>query len=173
PHDITHGFVAGLQSIDGGKMDGYNTILEGTDESGYNIFSRNQIPNYWAYADRFVLADHFFTSMYGPTFPEHLYTIAAQSRGIVDNKQTSSTTGNYCTDPSEIVPAFRQNLTPKEKKQIMVAEDNFNKNFGLTIFKISQYWQHISTCINVRTLPDELQKAGVSWDYYAGVDQWM
>ena len=38
------------------------------------------IPNYWAYADRFVLADHFFTSMYGPTFPEHLYTVAAQSR---------------------------------------------------------------------------------------------
>ena len=86
PHDITHGFSSGLYSIDGGKMDGFNIIGLGEDMSGYTYFDRDGIPNYWKYADRFVLADHFFTSMYGPTFPEHLYTVAAQSYGIVDNK---------------------------------------------------------------------------------------
>src|SRR5438132_10187232 len=38
PHDITHGFVSGILSIDGGKMDGYNTIQAGTDRSGYDEF---------------------------------------------------------------------------------------------------------------------------------------
>ena len=41
PHDITHGFVSGILSIDGGKMDGYNTIQYGTDLSGYNVMDRN------------------------------------------------------------------------------------------------------------------------------------
>ena len=77
PSDITHGFNAGILSIDGGKMDGLNTILDGTHDEGYEEFSKSQIPNYYAYADHFVLADRFFTSMYGPTTPEHLYTIAA------------------------------------------------------------------------------------------------
>jgi len=75
PHDITHGFSSGLYSIDGGRMDGYNIIGSGEDMSGYSIMERGPcdaskgpsgegcIPNYYAYADRFVLADHFFTSM--------------------------------------------------------------------------------------------------------------
>src|SRR5438445_3620029 len=64
PHDITHGFNAGILSIDGGKMDGFNTILDGTDLSGYDQFTRSQMPHYWAYADHYVLSDRFFTSMY-------------------------------------------------------------------------------------------------------------
>ncbi|HET9672177.1 MAG TPA: alkaline phosphatase family protein, partial [Actinomycetota bacterium] len=69
------------------------------DMIGYTQHSRKTLPGYWAYADRFVLADHFFTSMFGPTFPEHLYTVAAQSYGIVDNKTNTDTEGNYCDDP--------------------------------------------------------------------------
>src|SRR3954454_2628424 len=39
PHDITHAFASGILSIDGGKMDGFNTILDGTDKSGYSVMS--------------------------------------------------------------------------------------------------------------------------------------
>ena len=101
PHDLGHAFVPGLTAIDGGKMDGFNCVTYGDDLTGYTQFDRKTLPAYWALADRFTLADHFFTSMYGPTFPEHLYTIAAQSYGIVDNKTTGTEpgSGSYCDDP--------------------------------------------------------------------------
>jgi phospholipase C len=39
------------------------------------------IPNYWEYASKFTLCDAFFSSITGPSLPNHLYTIAAQSGG--------------------------------------------------------------------------------------------
>ena len=102
PHDLGHAFVPGLTAIDGGRMDGFNCVPLGEDMTGYTQFSRKSLPAYWALADRFVLADHFFTSMYGPTFPEHLYTVAAQSYGIVDNKSSTDHPGSYCDDPHRV-----------------------------------------------------------------------
>jgi phospholipase C len=173
PHDITHGFSSGLYSINGGKMDGFNIIGSGEDMSGYDYHDRSTLPNYWAYADRFVLADHFFTSMYGPTFPEHLYAVAAQADGIVDNKTTVDHPGSYCDDPTEFTPHFRDDLTDAQKKKIMSYEEHYTNDFPNMIYKINPFWENIRTCINVKTLPDELEKAGIDWKYYANADQWM
>ncbi|MFY9987743.1 MAG: alkaline phosphatase family protein [Chthoniobacterales bacterium] len=41
------------------------------------------IPNYWEYARKFTLCDRFFTSLAGPSAPNHLYAVAAQSGGLV------------------------------------------------------------------------------------------
>jgi phospholipase C len=175
PHDITHGFSSGLYAIDGGKMDGFNIIGDGQDMSGYVQFQRQGIPNYWAYADHFTLADHFFTSMYGPTFPEHLYTVAAQSDGIVDNKSTVDHPGSYCTDPTETTPHFPlDQMTKKDLTYVMGREEAIlSEPPPNVLFDISKYWTQIRTCVDVPTLPDELQKAGVSWNYYAEKDKWM
>jgi len=175
PHDITHGFSSGLYAIDGGKMDGFNIIGAGSDMSGYVQFQRQGIPNYWAYADHYTLADHFFTSMYGPTFPEHLYTVAAQSDGIVDNKSTVDHVGSYCTDPTETTPHFPlDQMTKKDMTYVMGREEAIlSEPPPSVLFDISKYWTQIRTCVDVPTLPDELQKAGVSWNYYAEKDKWM
>jgi phospholipase C len=173
PHDITHGFVAGMESIDGGRMDGFNTILYGTDYAGYSQFSRKTLPHYWKYADRFVLADHFFTSMYGPTSPEHLYTIAAQGKGIVDNSQNSSTSAQYCDDPTETAPHFISNISKKVKKKIMRWEDHVQDNYPQNVYKIAHYWKQMRLCFNVRILPDELNSVGVSWKFYADPDNFQ
>jgi phospholipase C len=173
PHDITHGFSSGLYSINGGAMNGFNIIGSGEDMSGYTYFDRSGLPNYWAYADRFVLADHFFTSMFGPTFPEHLYTVAAQAQGIVDNKSTTDHPGSYCDDPTEFTPHFRDDLTDAQEKKIMKYEENYTNDFPNMIYKINPFWENIRTCINVKTLPDLLEKAGIDWKYYANEDQWM
>ena len=45
----------------------------------------HEIPNYWEYARRFTLCDYFFSSLMGPSEPNHLYTVAAQSGGLVFN----------------------------------------------------------------------------------------
>ena len=172
-HDITHGFVAGMESIDGGRMDGFNTILYGTDLSGYGQFSRDTLPHYWKYADRFVLSDHFFTSMYGPTSPEHIYTVAAQGKGIVDNSQNSSTSKQYCDDPTETAPHFRSGLSKKIKKKIMHWEDNVQTNYPTNVYKIAHYWEQLRLCFDIKILPDELNDAGISWKYYADLDNFQ
>lgn len=173
PHDITHGFASALYSINGGKMNGFNIIGSGQDLTGYTIHSRESMPNYWAYADRFVLADHFFTSMFGPTFPEHLYTVAAQAYGIVDNKTNADTPGNYCDDPQEYTKRFRDNLTKSEIKAIMDLEQRAAEDIPDNIVRIAQYWEDIRTCIDIPVLPDVLEENGISWKYYAKPDVWM
>ena len=173
PHDLGHAFVPGLTAIDGGRMDGFNCVPLGEDMTGYTQFSRKSLPAYWALADRFVLADHFFTSMYGPTFPEHLYTVAAQSYGIVDNKSSTDHPGSYCDDPTEYTSRFPiEDLSNKDTHTIMNLEDHFLDD-PANLFRIAAYWVHTPTCINIKVLPDELQKAHVSWKYYADTDQWM
>src|SRR4026209_2657302 len=42
-------------------------------------------PNYWHWAEQYVLGDNFFASAVGPSFPNHLFTIAAQSAQTHDN----------------------------------------------------------------------------------------
>ena len=174
PHDITHGFSSGLYAINGGAMNGYNIIGSGEDMTGYTYFDRSGLPNYWAYADRFVLADHFFTSMFGPTFPEHLYTVAAQAQG--DRRQQEHDRPRRGATATIRRSSRRTSATASqtaEEQKIMKYEENYTNNFPNMIYKINPFWENIRTCINVKTLPDLLEKAGIDWKYYANEDQWM
>jgi phospholipase C len=191
PHDITHGFASGLYAINGGKMNGYNYIGEGSDLTGYTTLSRDCkispaqdadavkqgsgcIPAYWSYADHYVLADHFFTSMYGPTFPEHLYTVAADSYEIVDNKSDTGGEANYCDDPAERTPAFRQDLSSSDKQHIMGLEEHIGTEVPDQLVRIfGPYTHDIATCVDIPALPDRLEKAGISWSYYSEVNHWQ
>jgi phospholipase C len=184
PHDITHGFNSGLYSIDGGRMDGFNIIGAGDDLSGYVEMHRDCpeqgtvvhgcIPNYYSYADHFVLADHFFTSMYGPTFPEHLYTVAAQSYGIVDNKSTVDHPGSYCDDPTEFTPRFPlEKLTKDDIQTILNLENHITEEVPDNFIRIARYWEHVRTCVPIKALPMQLEKQGIPWKYYADTDQWQ
>jgi phospholipase C len=174
PHDLCHAFFDGLVLIDVGKMDGLNRNCYESDGYGYTQYTRDQMPHYWGYADRFVLADHFFTSMYGPTFPEHLFTIAAQDHGIVDNKHSPAVSGNYCdASGREVTPHFRAGLTPAELGKIKYYEDHITEHWPVNAYKIAHYWQTIPDCVDMKILPDELQAAGVSWKYYSDIGSWM
>ena len=50
-----------------------------------SYYDYHEIPNYWEYARSFTLCDNFFSSLSGPSEPNHLYTVAAQSGGMVNN----------------------------------------------------------------------------------------
>jgi phospholipase C len=184
PHDLTHCFRCGLTAINDGKMNGFNRmngpvpvdaekqILYGSDLTGYQYFDRRGIPNYWAYADRFVLADHFFTSMYGPTLPEHLYTVAAQSNWIVDNKGDASQPNGYCDDDSEYASRFDPHLNPGERREVMRLEREIVAN-GENWYAIGNYWGRMRLCFDIPVLPDQLEEKGISWAYYAELNAWM
>ena len=83
--DIRHCYDCALQAWNGGKMDGFATISETADEFAYTQFQPGDLPNYWRWASSYVLGDNFFASAQGPSFPNHLYTIAAQSGGTHEN----------------------------------------------------------------------------------------
>ena len=58
-------------------------LIKGARQFGslyaYTQYQPDQLPNYFAYGHQFVVGDEFFTSVHGPSFPNHLYTIAAQA----------------------------------------------------------------------------------------------
>src|SRR5918992_1299272 len=80
-----HSFDQALRAINGGRMNCFDRLYDGRDLEAYVQYSRRQIPNYWTYAKSFTLADRFFSSIYGPTGPEHLWTISGQSDRFVDH----------------------------------------------------------------------------------------
>jgi len=184
PHDLGHCFLCGIVAIDGGRMDGFNRMnglrrlnphddarMLGYDLQGYTYFTRSGIPNYWAYADRFVLADRFFTSMYGPTFPEHLFTVAASANLIVGNKAGKENPGGYCDDASEHAPRFREGLTEEQLGRVMFLEENINQDESY-FEEIRALWRDFRLCFDMKILPDALERAGVTWKYYATLNGW-
>jgi phospholipase C len=85
--DLCHGHSCGLTDWHGGAMDGW---LEGdpknvSDHLAFAQYLEKDIPNYWGYARHFVLADHFFSSMIGPSFPGHSFFLAAQAGWALGN----------------------------------------------------------------------------------------
>jgi phospholipase C len=93
PHNNTTATI----SINGGKMDGFLYALwhyclerkEGADcrlkpdrnvaPDAMSYHDRRQIPNYWRYADRFVLQDRMFAPVDSWTLPSHLYLMSGWS----------------------------------------------------------------------------------------------
>ena len=83
--DAPHGLADSHADIDKGKMDGFITqaeiedsqdcgkskcIIGPGDVMGYHTAA--EIPNYWQYAEHFVLNDHMFESNLGFSFASHL-----------------------------------------------------------------------------------------------------
>src|SRR5262249_13726347 len=67
-----------LADIDQGKMDGFAARpYASRDVMGYH--TAREIPNYWAYARRFVLQDHMFESVNSWSLPSHLYMVSGWS----------------------------------------------------------------------------------------------
>jgi phospholipase C len=172
-HHIAHGFWSGLYAIDGGRMDGFDLLTGGARLVGYTQFRRPQIPNYWRYADRFVLADRFFSSEYGPTFVEHLYTVAAQSNGVIDNRAPDvPRAGGYCDDPDAFVPAFPRpligdDLDDPRIRRIVELENAIVDDSPENLREITSYLRRIRTCFDILTMPDLLEDVGVSWRSYS------
>jgi phospholipase C len=161
--DLGHLFSSGLTAVNGGQMNGFDRVFNGESLNGYSTFTRGGIPAYWAYADNFVLGDRMFSSMYGPSFPEHLYVVAAQAGRATSNKlhrdEVAANPGAYCDDPTELVNRFRR-LTPEERDLVMDAEERAE------VDRVKSFWEEVRACFDFEVLPDLLDDAGLSWRYY-------
>jgi phospholipase C len=142
PHDIDHSYQAAVEAMDGVAMDRFDLIAGGNrngDFLAYSQYDESDMPNYFAYARNFVLADAFFSSLEGPSFPNHLYTVGAQSGGAINNPSNSM--GRWGCD------------SPANSLVQTLEEDG---EFG-----------HVYPCFDFNTLADRLEERGLSWKYYA------
>src|SRR5262245_37179454 len=79
-HDIGHDWEDARRAMNNGRMDRFDLVRDGNVRNEFlsmTQFLAGDIPNYWSYAEHFALADHMFSSLAGPSFPNHLYTVAA------------------------------------------------------------------------------------------------
>ena len=143
PFDIAHSGDAASLAVNGGHMNHFYA-LDGAKQFGHDYadaaYTQSQIPNYWAYARHFTLADHFFSTIMGPSFPNHLVTIGDQSGGAIDNPH-GQTNGSWGCDAS-----LGSTVTVKSSTG-----------------KIT----HPAPCFNFTTLADTANQAHVSWRYYS------
>src|SRR5260370_29109206 len=122
-------------------MDRFDLIKGGNvngDYFSYSQYHQSDIPNYFAYASNFVLADAFFSSLEGPSFPNHLYTVGAQSNRAINNPSNSN--GRWGCDS----PANSRVQTLEEPGE-----------FG-----------SVYPCFDLDTLADRLEEGALSWKYY-------
>ncbi len=141
-HDISHDRFDTLRAMDKGKMDGFIQVgganLNG-DLMALQQYDAPDIPNFWTYAHHFTLGDHMFSSVATATFPNHLYSVAAQSGGVVTNPQNWH--NGWGCDSGKQVFTLKQNAAGKISGG--------------------------GTCFSFATLADRMQSAHVPWAYYA------
>ena len=122
-----HNLSDGIADIDGGKMDGFVRSAEDAstrgcsqtnpptpvclpsnppDVMGYH--DAREIPNYWTYAQDFVLQDHMFESVDSWSLPAHLYLVSGWSA------HCTSTNPESCTNDPEQAAAAAQGLSLKD-----------------------------------------------------------
>jgi phospholipase C len=112
PYDLNHGgpHTKGdaVADIDGGKMDGFvvqqergSPVCNGSDDptcsGGPDVMGwhdQREIPNYWAYATRYVLQDHMFQPDASWSLPSHLFTVSGWSASCARPGDPSSCTND-------------------------------------------------------------------------------
>ncbi|MDQ2744793.1 MAG: hypothetical protein M3Z66_21210, partial [Chloroflexota bacterium] len=139
-YNISHDAQSATMAYDGGRMDRFSGIAGahqlGSDEADSQLHAAD-IPNYWRYAEQFTLADRFFSTVMGPSFPNHLSMITslsnatenpAPSGGFLGCDSPAGTLVDTVDSAGEHSPAF--------------------------------------PCFNYRTVADLLDNAGRSWRYF-------
>jgi phospholipase C len=153
--DIAHSWAAALLAMDGGKMDGFDELrgaeVGGIDRS-YTAYESDQVGDYWDYAHQFALADRFFTSVHGPSFPNHLYSLAAWAGGAMDNPVFAQGRGQNAGINPGSPRAWGCDAPQGATVEIMDANGMVSR---------------VTPCFDFQTVPDLLDAANQSWRYYA------
>lgn len=138
PDDLTHTWASIQTAMNYGRMNKFDVGCVDRDIC-MTQFTQQDIPNYWAYASTFTLADAAFSSHHGVSFPNHLYTVAAQSGGSIDNPPMKSNAWGCDSAAGTVVPWLNS----------------------------QGYLSNVYPCFDFATLADSMENAGLTWGYYA------
>ena len=148
PGDLPHDRAAGLASLNEGRQDGFALGSYGL-LFAYSQFDRGSIPNYWHWAENFVLCDNFFASTLGPSYPNHLAFIAGQDAGVIDNPE---------------------NIEVRREGDRLIKSWGIDA-YGDDVFVLVEdergnLTKH-STTFDIRTVGEQLTEREIDWAYYA------
>ena len=154
-----HNHRASMTDVNGGKMNGFLQAL-GTATSFCHVtpsqpgcekklgpsgqadvlsyHTRAEIPNYWKYADHFVLQDRMFAPTDSWTLPSHLFLVSGWSAS--------------CTDPADPMSCRSNILLQKAKNRVAYGEDPRYAWTDITylLYKAGVSWAyyiHPATCM--------------------------
>lgn len=121
--DPPHDRASELQEYDGGRNDGFyivaNTSGSGLGDAVMGYYNATQLAGYWSLASQYVLADHFFGPVLGPSVPNRFYAFLGQSCGVTgdlvlqgslhcptvfDQMEAAGVTWKYYYTPSLLFP---------------------------------------------------------------------
>ncbi len=134
--DLNHSTEAALRSYDGGKMDGFSAA-----QNQYNLpanlamgyYDGTDLPLYYNLASQYVLAQRFFSSAWGSSQINHMYTVAARGGGaipatgydfptIFDRLQAAGVSWKFYVQNYDPAITFRvQGLTSAKASQLIWA----------------------------------------------------
>lgn len=117
-------------------------------------FQEQDIPLYWQYASQFTLCDNYYTDVAGPSTPNHLMLIMADSP-LIDNPKT-----NYRKHPGP--PVYDQPSLPSQLDAAGLSWRNYN-GYAFEFIKHTagnnKQWQQFAADAAAANL------ASVSWLY--------
>lgn len=137
--DIGHQRSDALASWNNGAMNGWEDAEGGTlDDLAWSQYQEADIPRYWALARNYGLADHFFAGVMGPSFPGHMFLLAAQAAWSIAASPTNVSWPYWgCDQTPENMATVIDDCTPRQA----------------------------FPCFDIPSVPDVLP-AGVSWKFY-------
>ncbi|GAC1445768.1 MAG: hypothetical protein NVSMB52_08220 [Chloroflexota bacterium] len=142
--DIGHAGDSAAFAVNQGRMDRFDQLpgaIQDSKDIADSQFHQSDVPVYWNYAHHFTLDDHFFSTVMGPSYPNHLITIAASSNNTFDNPRGQTHHAWGCDGGKfSVVGALDPNTGRK---------------------------YDIKPCFDIPTMADTMQAAHVSWKYYA------
>jgi phospholipase C len=160
--DYSHCHSAFLTQYDGGKMDGFNLVLQGScgtrgkpvGKAVYQYVEESQIQPYWDIALQWVLADHMFQTQGSGSFTAHQDLIRGGTQ--IDNKFSLVDNPQSPTWGCDSGPNTRTSLITKGNRYLPYQDKG---PFPCTNqFPSSSYYE---------TIRDLLDAKGISWKYYS------
>ena len=137
--DLCHEHSCALTDLAGNWESVQDATVNG-DDLVYAQYGEADIPNYWQYARHFTLGDRFFANVLGPSFPGHIFVLAAQAGWSVGNPDNSGTWPYWGCDQPQGSTLTMQDQTTCQMKDVF-------------------------PCFQIPSVPDVLP-AGVDWKFY-------
>jgi len=164
--DLNHSAEAALHAYDNGRMDGFSAaqaFYNLPDNLAMGYYDGSDLPEYYNLASQYVLAQRFFSSAWGSSAINHMYSIAARDGGIVppsgydfptifDRLQAAGVSWKFYVQNYDPAINFRQTTgnTAKESQLIWDPLANFSRfiddpSLSSHIVDLQQYYTDLQS----------------------------
>ena len=148
----------GVGQYHDGQLDNFG-IGDYGDPWAYTQFMGPEIPAYWQWARDYALSDNFFSSVMGPSYPNHFFFIAGQADGVVDNPNNIGTRAFPATEGKPGGGSFKSwgcDAVAQGDKTVYVVAPNGHGHL-----------ERHEPCFHFQTVGEQLTQHGIDWAYYA------